>query len=240
MDQFRLLRADEIECRVGNVKEGGAGGVSLLLYKDARCDMNILDEQVGPENWQRKHELIDGQLFCSVGIYSESRGCWIWKQDVGVESRTEAEKGRASDAFKRACFNWGIGRELYTAPFIWINAADAQLDGKIPRERFEVVNIQYSGRAILAVEILLKRSGKTKVFRNDVTPRQTAADGQITPATAEAIKSLIIKGYLSIEGLYKRYGARSVDGLTETQGREIMAHVKAAIEAKKRERAELS
>lgn len=72
------------------------------------------------------------------------------------------------------------------------------------------------------------------------TPRQTAADGQITPATAEAIKSLIIKGYLSIEGLYKRYGAKSVDGLTEAQAREIMAQVKAAIEAKKRERAELS
>lgn len=101
--EFRLLRADEIDCKVKTVAQWG---VMLLLYKDARCDMNILDETVGPMNWQRRHELINGNLFCSVGIRDDRE--WVWKQDVGVESFTEKEKGEASDSFKRACFNWGI------------------------------------------------------------------------------------------------------------------------------------
>lgn len=100
---FRLLRADEIDCRISTVSEKG---LSLLLYKDARVDMTILDETVGPENWQRSHELINGNLFCNVGIKCGNE--WVWKQDVGTESYTEKEKGQASDSFKRACFNWGI------------------------------------------------------------------------------------------------------------------------------------
>ena len=115
--KFRLLRADEIDVRVATVHEKGC---SLLLYKDARCDMNILDETVGADNWQRRHYDCKGNLFCSVGILNEKE--WIWKDDCGAESFTEKEKGEASDSFKRACVNWGIGRELYTAPFIWVPA----------------------------------------------------------------------------------------------------------------------
>lgn len=117
MKKFRNLEAADIECRISTISPKGC---SLLLYKDARCDMRILDETVGPENWQRSHELINGNLFCNVSIYDADKKEWIIKQDVGTESYTEKEKGQASDAFKRACFNWGIGRELYTAPFIWI------------------------------------------------------------------------------------------------------------------------
>lgn len=118
MKKIRELRADEIEARVGVVRKNG---ISLLLYKDARCDMNILDETFGITGWKRHHELINGSLFCTVSIRDEN-GEWISKQDVGVESYTEAVKGAASDSFKRACFNIGIGRELYTAPFIWISS----------------------------------------------------------------------------------------------------------------------
>lgn len=92
--------------------------------------MKILDETVGPENWQRNHELINGNLFCNVSIYDEEKKIWITKQDVGTESYTEKEKGQASDAFKRACFNWGIGRELYTSPFIWISDSAVTLKEK--------------------------------------------------------------------------------------------------------------
>jgi hypothetical protein len=161
MEEFRLLRADEIDCRVATVKKNG---VSLLLYKDARCDMNILDETVGAERWQRKHELINGNLFCSVGIFCKDLNEWVWKQDVGTESYTEKEKGQASDAFKRACFNWGLGRELYTAPFIWINADDANIsesNGKYTTyDRFEVKEIGYTDRKITRLVIENTKTGK--------------------------------------------------------------------------------
>ncbi len=129
MIKFRNLTADEIECRVQQCTKDG---VSLLLYKNARCDMNILDETVGTENWQREHYECKGNLFCKVGInaeYNDSSASpeWIWKSDCGTESNTEAEKGEASDSFKRACVNWGIGRELYTSPTIWIKAENCNV-----------------------------------------------------------------------------------------------------------------
>ena len=114
---FRDLEEGEIECRIAQASEKG---VALLLYKDARCDMNILDETVGAFNWKREHSRDNAN--CVVSIWDDGKGQWIGKEDTGTESNTEAAKGLASDSFKRACFNWGIGRELYTAPFIWIPA----------------------------------------------------------------------------------------------------------------------
>jgi len=120
MNMIRLLRADEIECRVSTISEKG---FSLLLYKDARVDQRILDETFTPLGWQRTHQSIDGNLYCTVEIWDDAKKQWIAKQDVGTMSYTEKEKSQASDSFKRACFNIGIGRELYTAPdFIWVTA----------------------------------------------------------------------------------------------------------------------
>ena len=132
--EIRLLKASEIECRVGSVKNNG---MSLLLYKDARADMKILDETFGFDGWKREHQLIDGKLFCTVSIWSDKRGEWITKQDVGTESNAEKEKGQASDAFKRACVNFGIGRELYTSPFIWVKGYEKY-------EKFDVKEIGYN------------------------------------------------------------------------------------------------
>jgi hypothetical protein len=123
-NQIRLLRADEIECRIAMINEKG---LSLLLYKDARVDQKILDETFGIFGWKRSHQCIDGNLYCTVEILDKDSGEWIAKQDVGTMSCSEKEKGQASDSFKRACFNWGIGRELYTAPFIWIPAGKADM-----------------------------------------------------------------------------------------------------------------
>lgn len=121
MKTFRLLQADEIDCRVAQVVTRASGPVaSVLLYKDARVDQNILDEVFGIYGWQRRHEIIGGNLYCTVSVLNPTTGEWVSKQDVGVESNAEAEKGQASDAFKRACFNLGIGRELYSAPRIVI------------------------------------------------------------------------------------------------------------------------
>lgn len=112
------LTIDEIDFRVQSINKGGYA--TILAYKDARVDMNRLDAVYGVEGWQKKYEIIDGKLFCSVGVWSEKFSQWIWKQDVGTESNTEKEKGEASDAFKRACFNLGIGRELYEYPIIQV------------------------------------------------------------------------------------------------------------------------
>ena len=132
---FRKLRADEIECRIGQVFKTKQA-VSILLYKDARCDMALLDEVVGTENWQREHYECKGNLYCRVGIKTESG--WVWKSDCGTETKTEAEKGESSDSFKRACVNWGIGRELYTAPFIYIELTDKEWNNGTPRVNFEL------------------------------------------------------------------------------------------------------
>lgn len=118
-----ILTPADVELRVQQIvpgREGKAPACILLVYKDARVDMRILDQVYGPMNWQRQHEVVDGQLFCKVSVWDEAKGQWVTKSDVGTESQTEAEKGRSSDSFKRACFNWGIGRELYSAPFIYI------------------------------------------------------------------------------------------------------------------------
>lgn len=134
---FRALRADEVDVRVAMVKDmPGKQGVQLLLYKDARCDMNILDETVGPMNWQRNHTRENAN--CVVSLWDEDKGQWIAKEDTGTESNTEKEKGLASDSFKRACVNWGIGRELYTAPFIWVTPPAVEIKDKKTYDRFSV------------------------------------------------------------------------------------------------------
>lgn len=118
MKEIRTLNKDEISCRVQQVTDNN--GAIILLYKDARVDMNLLDETYGPLNWQREHTEIDGNLFCTIKVWDGEKKEWVAKQDVGIESQTEKTKGEASDAFKRAGFNWGIGRELYTGPFIFV------------------------------------------------------------------------------------------------------------------------
>lgn len=153
---FRALHGDEIDCRVSTVSEKGC---SLLLYKDARCDMNILDETVGAENWQRRHYEVKGNLHCEVSIWDDEKEQWISKADCGTESNTEKEKGECSDSFKRACFNWGIGRELYTAPFIWVPADKVNLtrrgDKATTYDRFSVEKIIISeAKRITALSVL--------------------------------------------------------------------------------------
>jgi len=165
--KFRTLNANEIDCRVATINQKG---LSLLLYKDARVDQNILDETVGPMNWQRHHSRDNAN--CTVALWDEDKRQWIEKEDTGKESFTEAEKGLASDSFKRACFNWGIGRELYSAPFIWISAENADIkqggSGKYQcYDKFAVEQILYDeSRNIVALSIKNTSKGK-RVFLMD-------------------------------------------------------------------------
>lgn len=139
---IRKLKANEIECRVAQCKQSGC---SLLLYKTARVDRSILDEYYG-DLWQNDFKTIDGKMYGGIGIYNKDLNQWLWRWDCGTESNTEAEKGQASDCFKRAGFKWGIGVELYTAPFIWITDVEIQsYNGKYKtNDTFEVSEIGYS------------------------------------------------------------------------------------------------
>lgn len=167
--EFRDLKADEIDVRVAMVKENG---VSLLLYKDARVDQDILDETVGNMNWQRKH--LRDNANCVVSIYDEDKKQWVEKEDTGTESFSEKEKGLASDSFKRSCFNWGIGRELYTAPFIWVKASDIEIytnnKGKLDvKETFYVEKIVIKDKKISCLSIKSNKGKRVFVYQEKET-----------------------------------------------------------------------
>jgi hypothetical protein len=134
----RPLDISDIDFRVQSINNGGYA--TILAYKDARVDMARLDAAVGPLGWQRKHEFINGKLFCHVGLWNDACGEWTWKSDVGTESMTEAAKGESSDSFKRACFNWGIGRELYDYPLISVKLNDNEWtkDGGRPKQTYNL------------------------------------------------------------------------------------------------------
>ena len=155
---FPLLRAEEIECRIGQTDQNGKW-LTLLLYKNARCDQDRLDAQYGPLGWQTSYQILDGQLFCTVSVRNPDTGEWVSKTDVGTPSNTEAEKGRVSDAFKRSCVCWGSGRELYSAPEIKIYADKTNIKqnnkGKyVCYDKFVVKSIAYdTNRRISKLEI---------------------------------------------------------------------------------------
>ena len=183
---FRPLTSEEIDCRVSICRENG---VSLLLYKDARVDQNILDETFGIFGWQRSHQLIDGNLYCTVSIRNPETGEWIHKQDVGKESNAEKEKGQASDSFKRACFNLGIGRELYTAPFIWIpkELVTIKKDDKgkyTTYDKFSVISIRTEGGKIVQLEI--QNDTRKCVVYTYGTKKQNNAPTQSEQANAKS------------------------------------------------------
>lgn len=164
MIPIRKLNASEIECRVAQCGKSKNGAwCSILLYKDARVDMKILDEVYTPLGWQREHTLIGDRLYCTISIWDAEKGVWIKKQDVGTESYTEKEKGQASDAFKRAGFNVGIGRELYTAPKIFINLNPGEYkesgDKIYPSISLDVKSIHYDGNGAISALVLVDSKG---------------------------------------------------------------------------------
>ena len=162
--EFRTLQPDDIELRVGMAN---AKGFSLLLYKNARVDMQLLDETVGSMNWQREHYRDNAN--CIVSIWDNKKEAWVSKEDTGTESQTEREKGLASDSFKRACVNWGIGRELYTAPFIWVSG-HVENDQRA-RSGFKADQKYVGGLKVSAIEYTEKRTIKKLVIED--------ADGEI-------------------------------------------------------------
>lgn len=233
---IRLLKADEIECRVGTINEKG---LTLLLYKDARVDMKVLDEVYGIGGWQREHEVIGGNLYCKVSIWDRDKKQWISKMDVGTKSRTETEKGEASDSFKRACFSIGIGRELYTAPFIWVPSTKANIQKKegkfITYDRFKVESISYNeGREI--VGLVIKNQEDKLVFKmeckKDEKKQETVSSNQEKSDEvqkenfkAEINKELVRTG-VALDKVLERYGLKSIDEMDEEVFKTAMSCLK--------------
>lgn len=218
--EFRLLRADEIDCRVSMVQKWGIG---LLLYKDARCDQNILDETVGAMNWQRHHSRDNAN--CIVSIWDPEKQQWVEKEDTGTESNTEREKGLASDSFKRACFNWGIGRELYTAPTMFINPGKLKKfkeeNGRYTcRDRFKVTDIEYSGRKIAKVDVMNLDTEEVITFgepAEETAKTETVKNQKIGKVKGKAVEAMLKAAGQNPEAFLEYYKVSSFENLTEEQ-----------------------
>lgn len=230
--KFRDLRADEVDCRVSTCKSTGC---TLLLYKDARCDMNILDETLGVTGWKRHHEVVNGNLFCTVEIWDEEKKEWISKQDVGVESYAEKEKGQASDSFKRACFNLGIGRELYTAPFIWISPGKVSMTKRgekyVTYDRFKIVEMDVIDKRITSLVICNEKTGEIAYrWMEDPSEKEgskesdSASDQRINTAKQKALLDFCDDAGLDIHKILKSYQLSGIDEITERQHLAIITY----------------
>ena len=218
MNKFRLLKADEIECRIARVKPNG---VSLLLYKTARTDANLLDEIVGEKNWQNDFKIIGDVLYGGIGIRENcmvSDSPWIWKWDAGTESYTEAEKGRASDAFKRAGFKWGIGRELYTAPFIWIGSDKAKITEGKCFDEFEVEEIGYNEKEEISRLKIINSKTRVVVFNWEFQPMESfSGEDKITALKVKSLTSTCKEDGIPIEFILKKCKLEKIEDMREEQ-----------------------
>lgn len=214
MSGIRLLHYNEIECRIGTISEKG---LSLLLYTDARAAMKILDETFGCLHWQRSHQMIGNSLYCTVSVWDNEKQQWVSKSDVGTESYTEKEKGQASDSFKRACVSIGIGRELYTAPFIWVSANRVNIQRKgdklITYDKFKLSDISYNENREIVGLTIVNQNGEI-VYSLGQSER-----------TSTINKELERTG-VAIDAVLNRYGVSSVDDMTEETYRSAMNSLK--------------
>ena len=174
MSMFRNLKKEEIECKISTINEKGA---SILLYKTARTDMQILDETVEPFNWKCDYKEIKGNMYCGISIWDKDKKEWVTKWDCGTESDFgDKEKGEASDSFKRAGFRWLIGIELYTSPFIWIPSDKITMydtgrkDGKgktiyATYDKFSVEAIEITNKVITGLAIVNQKGERVFTYR---------------------------------------------------------------------------
>lgn len=219
MKEIRLLEKEEIEVRVGTIN---ANGLSLLLYKDARADMKILDETYGMFGWQRSHELIGGNLYCTVSVWDDIKKQWIGKSDVGTESFAESQKGQASDAFKRACVSLGIGRELYTAPFIWIPAGQTEIqrekDRYITKDRFKVEEIQYDERRCISGLKITNKKNQLVFSYGDVEKEELQKEEKnlLNTEQGQKLKAELKRTGVSESSICQRYGVNTLGELSQS------------------------
>lgn len=218
---FPLLTAEQINVKV---KQVTANGAVALLYKSARVDMDMLDDYVGVDKWECDYKEIKGNLFCGIGILHDNG--FIWKWDCGVESaQTDGneKKAEASDAFKRAGFRWGIGRELYTAPFTFLKV-ETKPKGNNAYElvdkfaRFVVGEIAYENRRISKLTIINANTGAV-VFAFGAKQKPNSVEG-VTPDQVVKIKKLFTED--RIADMLKHYKIKDVSALSKSQATMII------------------
>lgn len=211
--EFRTLRADEIDCRVNTINEKG---LTLLLYKDARVDMNLLDETVGSMNWQRDHKELKGNIYCGISIWDSEKKQWVTKWDCGKESFSDSEKGESSDSFKRAGFNIGIGRELYTSPFIWISKDNCNIQPKGDKyttyDSFRVKTIGYDKDRNINELVIVNTKTNKVVYKMGEKP--------ITDEQKELIKKKF--SMEDIKAILEDFDKPKLSALTELEAKAIL------------------
>lgn len=243
-----LLTAQDVDVRVQQVTSNNKALV--LLYKSARVDMRVLDEVFGPMNWKRHHTVINGNLFCTIEVWDEVKKVWVGKEDVGVPSNTEAEKGQASDAFKRAGFCWGIGRELYDAPTVFIPLLPDEIKTRNGKSttyaRFHVSEIAYdrnkhifttlkimdergrlrweNGRAVtVSAGSQRQAAGRTNEQRRARKPQSAIA--------ASLESALHSDGVRDIDDFVRFFGLSSWDTMTEANYKNLYDNYKGCVNA---------
>ena len=225
MKPIRLLKASEIECRVGTINEKG---LSILLFKDARVDQKLLDESF---------TRINGNLYCTVSVWDNEKGQWIDKQDVGSMANEEKEKSQASDSFKRACFNWGVGRELYTAPFIWVSSAKAKILEKstsngrryYTSDRFQVSSIGYNKEREIDSLVVVNDRGQEVYHMSQAIPAkepsvklQAAYQGGQMSALEKELK----RTGVALEAVLNRYHIENLGQMTPEMYQDALSGLK--------------
>lgn len=222
---FPLLKEEDIEIRIGQMSKDGSKA-SLLLYQDARCGMKYLDQVVGPMNWQKKFYEVRGLVICSLGIYDEETKSWTWKDDTGTSGTIEEEKSIISDSFKRCCVCFGLARELYTAPTIWV-----KINSKY--DKFFVKEIGYENREINKLVITNENGEVVYSFKNgqktlesgEKQAKSTIGSGKGTIRNTEKVLLTSFLETLSGEKrtqfynwLDKNYHTMNIETLSDEQG----------------------
>ena len=240
--KFRPLKAEEIEVRIGSTTKKT---YSLLLYKNARVDMALLDEVVGQGKWQREHKILGTDIYCRVGIWNDELKQFVWVEDAGSSGNIEIEKSKASDSFKRACVNIGIGRELYTAPEIklW---KENENDDSFKYKKFYVKEIDYKNGEITKLVICdqendsvvysypkgakVSQTSQKGQENTTTTPKTSYTPNDIMQEQANCITkvkdfatNLPAENYKKFFGwLEEKYGTRVINNLTLDQLKEII------------------
>lgn len=222
--KFPLLTREDIELRIGQMSKDGTKA-SLLLYQDARCGMKYLDQVVGAGKWQKKYYEVRGLVICSLGIYDDDTQQWVWKDDTGTAGSIEEEKSIISDSFKRCCVCWGLARELYTSPTIWV-----KVESKY--DKFYVKSISYNEqREIKSIEIVNEKhelvyswGNGAKVSNNATTSQNKGISQDTTPLEQDIA---LIKDYFKGDEtrlsnyLMRAYKVGDLEALTSEQAHHI-------------------